>query len=109
MKTLRLSALVVCAGVLAGCAAKYKVVSNESASPVLEGDCALQVYERAPEGRAYTIIGTVEPEDPSRLAETREAFADAIREPACKRTANAVIVNRNEAGHYVSGTIIRVR
>lgn len=96
-------------GTLSGCAAKYRVVSPESASPVLSGECELQLYEKAPEGRAYSILGTAEPEDPSKLALEGDAFLDAVREEACKRTANAVIANRDAEGRYVSGTIIRVR
>lgn len=102
-----LTMVVACA--LSACAANYRVVSPESASPVLSGDCELQLYETAPEGRAYSIIATAEPEDPAKLTTDGAAFLDAIREGACKRTANAVIANRDAEGRYVSGTIIRVR
>ena len=101
--------LVVALGTLAGCSPKYRVVSNESESPVLSDQCQLYLYDRAPEGRAYEILGTIEPVDPAVLTTSGVEFLDAVRPGACRRTANAVIATRNEAGQYLSGTLIRVR
>lgn len=93
---------------LCACAAKYHVIATEAESPVLGGDCVIRVLEAAPE-EAYRVVGTVEPDDPAKLAESEDAYVSSFREAACKRTANAIIVSRDPAGRYGKATLIRIR
>ena len=98
----------VLAVVAIGCSPKYRLNSNTAESPVLSGNCPLQVYESAPD-RPFSLIGEIEPKDPSKLVTEQEAFVKAIRETACKHGGNAVIALKDEAGRYVRGTVISVR
>lgn len=90
------------------CAPRYTVVTREAASPVLSGNCPVRLLDQAPT-TGFAILGEVKPEDPSKLTTEADAFLGQVREQVCKLTGDAVIVNRNEAGQYLSGTIIRLR
>lgn len=100
------AAIAVGLGAVA-CSPKYHLRATEAESPVLSGDCTLRVFEKAPE-QAYTLLGTIEPDDPAKLADNEQDFLASIREAACKRAADAVIVDRDESGHYTRGTLIRL-
>jgi hypothetical protein len=75
---------------------------------VLPADCELRVYDQAPDA-PYSIVGTIEPQNPANLAERKQDFLDAVRPWACRHGANAIIAIQNEKGHYASGTAISVR
>jgi hypothetical protein len=90
------------------CAPRYTVVGRESPSAVLSGNCRVRLLDQAPD-TGLTILGEVKPEDPSKLTSDADAFLGQVREQVCRLTGDAVIVNRNEAGQYLSGTIVRLR
>ena len=91
-----------------GCAPKYVLKANEAESPVLSGDCQLQIFEKAP-AQAYSVLGTIEPENPAKLAKNEQDFLSSVRESACKHAADAVIADRNAEGLFTRGVLIRLR
>lgn len=91
-----------------GCGPKYVLKASQAESPVLSGDCALRVLDRAPDA-AYSIVGTVEPEDPAKLALTQDDFLTAVRGSACRHGANAIIALQDATGRFSSGTAISLR
>lgn len=102
------SAVAFCALAFVACAPRYTVVSREAESPVLSGDCPVRLLDQAPE-RGFAILGEVKPEDPEKLTTEADVFLASVRESVCKLTGDAVIVNRDEAGRYLGGTIVRMR
>ncbi|MBX5484577.1 MAG: hypothetical protein IRZ16_22365 [Myxococcaceae bacterium] len=93
---------------LGACSPKYHVISNESESPVLPTDCAIRILSAAPD-EAFTVIGRVEPDEPGKLTADDQTFLEAIKPQACTRTANAVIVVRDDARQITRATLIRIR
>lgn len=72
--------------------------------------CAFEIFEGMP-SRPFEELGVIAPEDianPS-LAGAAQTFMSAARPFVCKVGGDAVVVERNMAGEYVRGTVIRYR
>jgi hypothetical protein len=88
---------------------KYTQKTNVTASK-REPNCSFELYPSCPPNRPYDAIGILDlapgltraPSDP-------KTFMNTVRDKVCEVGGDGVLVEVNEFGQYMRGTVIRFR
>ena len=103
--------LLAAAAAASGCAAKYLYgpLGDATAQP-RDDDCEFAVTDVIPD-RPFDTLGVLAPDDieASRVHTDVTKMQKAIAEEVCASGGDAVVVERDPAGRFVRGTIIKLK
>jgi hypothetical protein len=103
--------LVFGAAALAGCGSAYLYTEiSTPPRPAKADNCPIEVLLQPP-ARPYEELGVLAPKDIEfdSTSGGASSFRDSVRAHACRAGGDAVVAERNWAGNYARGTVIKFK
>jgi hypothetical protein len=96
--------------VFGGCTSSYVLGRTAQVAPARSADCKVELLEGAPP-RPFAELGVLAPRDIEYggVAGGATPFVESVRQQVCAVGGDAVVVEKNYAGNYIRGTVIKFR